>query len=151
MLPNFCVRTVDSFNLNPVFLVVSPALLFLLLLPGIWNFISAFYFQLSFSNNLRESRCKKEGEACRVVLAHWEQGFNFHSFWPWFIIFYFVLGALFFISIQQFFKKFIQIQCVCGFWVGCGNWFTSQPLFSFLAISRLSGLSVLGLSFPGRE
>lgn len=54
-----CLATHRLHSLSPVLLGVSPPPSLLLPLPVTRNFIPAFYFQLFFFNNLRESRCTR--------------------------------------------------------------------------------------------
>lgn len=105
-----CLVIRSLHNSSPVLLVLSPPPppSLLLPLPVTWNFIPAFYFQLFFSNNLRESRCKRPGVGVGVlsaVLVPLRTGFWLPFFpAPAHNLFYFVLGALFFIDA---FSKFL--------------------------------------------
>lgn len=113
------------------------------------NFSHHFIFNVSSQSISKNPGVKEEG--LHAALVHWDPSSHFRSFWLH-IFFYLFLEASSSSTHSTIFKNFfIHIQCVCGFWVGCGNWFTSQPLFSFLAISRLSGLSAQGFSFTEGE
>lgn len=93
-----------------------PTPFLLLPLPVTWNFSPAFYSQLFFSSNLRESRCRSAGRPsvlCGLTGSRDPTSFflvPIHNF------FYFVLGTLFFINpFSNFFFNLYKFNVCVGF------------------------------------